>query len=160
MSVPFDLKAISQPVNAVMSAQDGSLWVGSEQGLYQFVGGGVKRYDWSDGSRHITVTALHVDSHGTIWVAREGSRLARFTNGRFISVPLPQSPPLRIRVITSDPSGAVWVSDFDFGVFRWQDGTLTRVFHDTLPEAAYSLYTDCGGRVWLGLADRVDARRS
>jgi signal transduction histidine kinase/ligand-binding sensor domain-containing protein len=155
LSVPFDVKAISQPVNAITSAKDGSVWVGSEEGLYQFAGGRVKRHDWSDGGRHITVTALHVDARGTIWVAGEGSRLARFTDGRFVSVPLPHSPPLRIRAITSDPSGAVWVSDFDWGVFQWQAGTLTPVFQGALPEAAYSLYTDRSGQVWLGLADRI-----
>jgi signal transduction histidine kinase/ligand-binding sensor domain-containing protein len=154
---PDDLESINKPVVAMTADQDGRVWVGTQTGLYQFTGNTSVRFDRRDGLPGVAIYAVHTDARGTVWAAGDQTGLIRReANGRFTAIPLPRNPSsLRIVALTSDRSGAIWLCDLDWGVFRWKDGQLTEVMPETTRRAAYSAMTDRSGRVWIGLVNRL-----
>jgi ligand-binding sensor domain-containing protein len=154
-SQPPALASVNRPVVAMTADKRGDVWAGTQTGLYHFSGASARRFDRRDGLPGVAIYALHTDDEGTLWAAGDQLGLVRRgADGSFTSIALPRSPPLRIVALTSDRSGALWLCDTDWGVFRWKDGRLTSV-PGTLQRAAYSAFTDSKGRVWIGLINRV-----
>ena len=55
-------------VNALVLDHKGFLWVGTENGLYRFLGTGFERFGPEHGIAELFIHALAVDANGTIWV--------------------------------------------------------------------------------------------
>ena len=140
-------------VAALAAAGDGSVWAITPAGLQQLTTGPDRR-GLTHGATIATQgsRALHVDRTGTLWVADDDRGLTRYRNGRLEPVPLPASAPLtRIRAITSDGDGHLWLGDLT-GIFELKDGALTNR-SSALPGArVITGQADSRGRVWFGFA--------
>lgn len=55
-------------VTATVQDADGVLWIGTENGLYQFDGARMRRYGVEQGLADLTVSDLHIDTTGLLWV--------------------------------------------------------------------------------------------
>jgi diguanylate cyclase (GGDEF)-like protein len=55
-------------VTALAQDADGLLWIGTENGLYQFDGARMRRYGVEQGLVEQTISDLHVDTTGLLWV--------------------------------------------------------------------------------------------
>ncbi len=153
--LPPAFEAVSQPVVAVARDRQGAVWAGTQNGLYRFDHRGLVKFDRADGLPGVSIYSLHVDAGGTLWAAGDHFGLARLEGRRFVAVPLPQTPSLRIVALASDRSGAIYLADVDRGAFRWKDGRLAELLPDAARRGALAALTDRHGRVWMGLAGGV-----
>jgi signal transduction histidine kinase/ligand-binding sensor domain-containing protein len=154
-SQPPELATISRPAVAVVRDTRGAVWAGTQNGLYRFTPEGRVRYDRDDGLPGVSIYALHVDVNGVVWAAGDHFGLARLERNRFVPVPLPPTPSLRIVALASDRAGTLYIGDADRGAFRWKDGILTDLLVGQSRKNAFAAITDRMGRVWLGTAAGV-----
>jgi signal transduction histidine kinase/ligand-binding sensor domain-containing protein len=130
--VPYDLHpslGLSKRwVLSILSARDGSLWIGTfDGGLYEWRGGEVI----SRVERGASVFAILEDAEGNIWASTRSGVIRRNGSGNFQGVPqLGRPPDTAWNVLAMDTQGAVWiVSD---ALYRYCKGTITRVL-ETAP---------------------------
>jgi ligand-binding sensor domain-containing protein/signal transduction histidine kinase len=145
---------ISDVILAVAADRDGSLWVGTPDGLNHLRGDKIESYTSADGLPDDFIRSLFVDHDGTLWVGtRRG--LAHRQNGHFTVLS-------RGDGLTSDLVGAMlrsssndlWVGTLD-GLVRIRDGKLT-VFTKTQGlsgNVITSLLEDTNHTIWVGTKD-------
>lgn len=141
-------------VRAVTAAEDGSIWAATDESLLQFSGKEQTRFDWGSRLPTRTIVALHRDPQtATLWIStNEG--LVRFASGRFQPFVMPGGLELyRVRSITTDKDGHLWLCDADRGVFRSTDRTLTSFDLIVANKPAATVYAARDGRVWIGLVN-------
>lgn len=148
--------AVSVPglVRAVEATSDGSIWAGTYDGVVQLSETAEQPVPPVAGMLG-TVTALHGDKHGRLWVATLDS-IGRYADGRFTALPLPASAAFSwVSALTTDLRGDLWICDMYRGIFRWRNGRLD--LFEALPaenrDTVYTVYTDAAGNVWIGFTD-------
>jgi signal transduction histidine kinase/ligand-binding sensor domain-containing protein len=133
-------------VRAIASTPDGSVWVATGHRLNQFAGDRTTAFA-VDGA-----IVLHTDRAGALWVVTSRT-VGRFVNGRLVSISPPPGVNLERTIsLTTDARGALWFCNFDDGLLRWQNGSLTR-FKDLTASGhrrCSFLLTDTRDRVWAG----------
>ena len=69
----------SRPYGSLRFVEDrtGAIWFGSDRGLARRRDGQFNRIDIDDSHKALTVTGLHVDGHGRLWVGTRGAGLYR-----------------------------------------------------------------------------------
>ncbi|HZI77875.1 MAG TPA: two-component regulator propeller domain-containing protein [Vicinamibacterales bacterium] len=145
----------SGPVHALVSAHDGSLWVGLGGG------GGIARID----KGHLTrfgreqgappgVNAMIEDRQGVVWAAaRRG--LFRFGDGRWTTVGTSEGyPGAEAFAIFEDRAGALWLGT-SAGVYRRSKTTFELVNRD---KNVQSLAEDASGAIWVTDSNHVIRR--
>lgn len=144
-------------VRALLADREGHIWVGTEDGLFRIQDGKVTPF--TDGSDSIgrSVTALHEDQAGGLWVATMSAGLSRRSetshgaDARFESVALASAPGHEIvRAIHEDDDGTLW--------FGTEAGRLFRQSGDKLIEHTVTVHSgaainamlrDRDGNLWL-----------
>jgi hypothetical protein len=144
-----DASDLSQPVRAVTAGREGSVWAGTDNGLYPIRRRTTTHFDRRDGLAALSIGALYTDHKGTIWVAADHGGIAQFKNGRFATIAGSQAKLKRVWAITGDEQDALWMCEVDAGLFRWSDGILNSFSAD--PEVGgrfcNAAVTDHAGRV-------------
>ena len=140
---------VDNQVLSLATAPDGTVWVGSSEGLSRFHGGSWNRYTGTG------VPTLAVVSDGTLWVGtpfggvlklnREGWHVYTTRNGLLNN---------KVSSLAIGPDGSVWVGSCDVrgGVSRY-DGTRWIRYgeHGELPDrCVQALAVTPGGRLWVG----------
>ncbi len=174
-----DQPIFARGVSAIARDRSGNLWLGTRgNGLVRFDPGSGRyttyTHDASDprSLNHDRVTALRVDSGGSVWVATDFglSRWEPATKDFTTFSPQPRSL-LQYRSIAEDGSGALWLATLSKGVQRFDPRTGTfRDFEAELSaahppghERVNSVHVDRAGTVWvatfrgLGKLDPRDA---
>ncbi len=140
---------LSNRLNGIAEASDGTLWLKSEQSdLFRFHEGRFQRMTNEDGLNGRYASKIYTDQNGEVWIgADEG---ISFVNGD-------QIKPFRENLIRGnidrifvESSGAVWYSDADSGnVYRYKEGEtrfiMKRYRTDFLP-----FHEDDEGTIWIG----------
>ena len=67
-------------------ARDGSMWVGTFNGVTRISSGKTTSWYARDGLASNHVTAFHQDASGTIWIGTHGGGMSRFKDGRFATI--------------------------------------------------------------------------
>jgi signal transduction histidine kinase/ligand-binding sensor domain-containing protein len=136
----------------ILEDRDGSVWIGTGNGLQRFRNGRFEVYTRADGLPDDDVTALFEDREGSLWLGTRSGSLAQLTDRTVASTHGP--PSLRFEPIESvceDPTGAFWFGT-RLGLTRWKDGverTFTQA--DGVPgERVYATYPAAGGEIWVG----------
>ena len=133
-------------VRAIASTPDGSVWVATGHRLNQFAGDRTRAFA-VDGA-----IVLHTDRAGSLWVVTPRA-VGRFVNGRLAPIAAPPGINLERTIsLTTDARGALWFCNFDDGVLRWENGSLTR-FTDLTASGhrrCSFLFTDTRDRIWAG----------
>jgi signal transduction histidine kinase/ligand-binding sensor domain-containing protein len=138
---------------SIVATRDGSLWIGSDEGLHR----------WRNGDRTIYRTRTHPalpddriqslfeDERGRVWVT--GLRgLAMFDNGAFTRIPTPHLG--YVFALTGDGDGGVWVSSFDQGVLHVAGGRVVqRLSWEEIggKGVGSGLASDTNGGVWIAM---------
>jgi len=145
---------ISDVILTVAADREGSLWIGTPDGLNRLRGDKIESYTSADGLPDDFIRSLFVDRDGTLWVGtRRG--LAHRQDGHFTVLS-------RADGLTSDLVGAMlrsssndlWVGTLD-GLVRIRDGKLT-VFtkaQGLSGNVITSLFEDTNHTIWVGTKD-------
>jgi ligand-binding sensor domain-containing protein len=141
------------PVSAILDDSDGTLWVGTVVGLFQFRDGHRRIFTTADGLPDNTVQRLFRDSRGTLWVATQRG-IARATDvgdEHFIAHPMPSDAAGRALVFFEAPAGTVWVGSAE-GLARVTGGpsVLLTASHGLPDEWIGAVEEDGMGHLWLG----------
>ncbi len=95
-------------VRALLEDRQGTIWVGTDNGLLRFVDGKFKRVDGMDGRPTIAVHAIAEDHLDRLWVG--GSRLLCFDRDQLREYRLPGvSSQNRVKSILETKDGTIWV---------------------------------------------------
>jgi signal transduction histidine kinase/ligand-binding sensor domain-containing protein len=141
---------------AVLAAKDGSVWVGSAQGLASLNNGQIRFYSLP-GAQGASVGALpHLqsltqDTRGRIWAFTD-REVAYLANDRFI--PVIATPGGVVYSSAADDAGIVWASDQNQGLIRLrEESVVERIPWARLGvrDVATALFPDpVQGGLWLG----------
>jgi len=158
-------------------SRDGSLWVGTVQGLVHLHQGKVDRFDGLSGD---VVTGIFEDREGNVWVSTLDG-LDRFREFAVPTIGVNQGlSNSAVYVLQATPDGAIWIATAD-GLNRWQNGHVsvyrkqnvsgqnerpgerelvinaraTEIANSGLRNTVYSLGHDDQGRLWAGSREGV-----
>ena len=161
-------------------SRDGSLWIGTVQGLLHLHQGRIDKFSVSDGLSSDIVTCFFEDREGDVWVGTQ-TGLDRFREFAIPTVSVSQglsSAAVDLLEATSD--GSIWIATAD-GLNRWQNGhvsvygrrnvpdrdgrasereriidaRVTEIENSGLRNTVYSLGHDDLGRLWVGSREGV-----
>ena len=140
-------------VRAVAGGENGT-FVATDESLLQFTSDRQIDFDWKNRLPNHTLIALHYDERSkTLWISTNQG-VVRLKAGMLSAFPTPGVGVLnRIRSITTDTEGRLWLCDVDRGVYRSTDSQLTNfvlVAHD---KAASTVLGTTDRRVWIGFLD-------
>ena len=109
-------------VRALLEAPDGTLWIGTEQGLLAWRDGHLD-LDPVPGLARRPVRALHRGAGGALWIGQLGGMARVEPDGRLV-VPEPgrEYPALTAFDFLPDPDGGLWIGS-DRGLVRYRDGS-------------------------------------
>ncbi|MHB8797731.1 MAG: ligand-binding sensor domain-containing diguanylate cyclase [Thermoanaerobaculia bacterium] len=161
------------PMNSVLAmaqAADGSLWMGTEEGLVRFDGAEFEVRDRGNTpsmDAH-NVQALCAEEDGTVWAGTYGAGLLRW-DGKTFSRPASEQEPDRsrpIRALARGGDGSIWIGTAG-GLERLVDGHRTRFAADPGLASAAVLAISPGRRgrlwvatvAWLGVVENGAFRR-
>jgi ligand-binding sensor domain-containing protein/signal transduction histidine kinase len=145
---------LSDVILTLAADRDGSLWIGTPDGLNHLRGRKIESYTSADGLPDDLVRSLFADDDGTLWVGtRRG--LAHREHGQFTV--LSQANGFKsdlIGAMLRSHSNDLWVGTLD-GLVRIRDGKLT-VFTKTQglsDDVITSLFEDTNRTLWVGTKD-------
>ena len=136
---------------AICPSRDGTLWLGSNNGLLRYQRGQCSRLGselYRSEVRCITETP-----DGALWLGMRGGGIARYQDGRFTQFLRPQGLPYEYAwALYGDASGSLWIGTPGSGLIRWRDGQFRRVTsRQGLPsDYICSIQADSQGCLWLG----------
>jgi signal transduction histidine kinase/ligand-binding sensor domain-containing protein len=139
-------------VRVLESLPDG-VWVGTSHGLSRVSASGRRGFTPAEGLPGSVVLTLQADRAGGLWVATERG-VARYSEGRFTSLPVGSSPIQRVFAMATPRPGDLWLRDFWFRLYHWRDGRMVDI--GEVPESfrrnVFALHADRHGNVWIGAA--------
>jgi ligand-binding sensor domain-containing protein/two-component sensor histidine kinase len=157
---------LSDIILTLAADRDGSLWIGTPDGLNHLQGGKIKSYTSADGLPDDFIRSLFSDKDGSLWIGtRRG--LAHWKDGRFTV--LSRTDVLKTDGLKSDLIGAMlrsssndlWVATLD-GLVRIRDGKLTTFTkaEGLSGNVITSLLEDTSHTLWVGTKDGGLSRSS
>jgi len=140
-------------VKALLSAGDGTLWLGTKSGLGVIEGGAFRWFLPSNGVPRLEMRALAEDRKGQIWVGGGDGVLYRVRNFRAEALVPPEmrsSQP--IWSLLADADGTIWAGTFRGGLLRYAGGKFTRITTEQgLQDNVICQLLDDGlGNLWMG----------
>ena len=146
-------------VRALTLGANGTAWAGTTTGLVELTGVTPRAHGTSRLVSPASVRALHTDRAGLVWAATDDG-LARVVEGRLVPT-FPAGPPMhRVRSISSDSRGNLWITDVVNGLMRLANGRLEAVAAAITDTGARPMFThvDHAERVWIAFSDGVVRR--
>ncbi|MBL7993664.1 MAG: hypothetical protein JNN25_19660 [Candidatus Kapabacteria bacterium] len=129
----------------LLSRSDGSLWVGTSEGLYQKIGGKTIRHSFNHAFSN-KIYCLREDRSGNIWAGT--STAAYKWDGKTMSADttLPN-----LESFLSDSKGNLWIGLSNKLICRKNITSDTLTKHEGLADdRIYSLLEDLEGNIWVG----------
>lgn len=103
-------------VTSLAFAEDGSLWIGTDDGLAQFTADGLRNIaEFSN----VSVTDLCIDEHGGLWISSIGNGLLHYREG-VVSAYTRENSPLptnMINQVCADYRGTLWINPHNGGLY-------------------------------------------
>jgi signal transduction histidine kinase/ligand-binding sensor domain-containing protein len=141
-------------VTGIAQTTDGYLWVSTLDGLARFDGERFKIFNAGNtpvlGSGRIRF--LFRGQGGVLWICIQEGEVIKFHDGRFTSLPLPESKDIRPATIqvAEDKAGGLWLSTEDGRVQRLVNGRWDEVSTNwgRASGTGYQVRADQKGRLW------------
>jgi signal transduction histidine kinase/ligand-binding sensor domain-containing protein len=148
-------------VDAVLAAQDGTVWVGGDGALDAIHQDGVlSSLQAGKGLPGNQVTSLLEDHAGRLWVGIDKT-MSTYKNGRFSRIDRPDGSPIGLVVgMTEDVGNNIWVETMGSPrtLSRIHDLKVQEAFPVPQMPAAREVAADPEGGIWLGLMNGDLAR--
>jgi len=138
-------------VRALLQASDGTVWIGTDEGVSHYDGRTFTNYEMKDGLAYQSVRSMLQDHSGDLWIGTELG-LSHLHKGVFVSDSAVQA--LRqdkIWALHEDKDGGLWIGTRNNGLFRFRNGLLThyRVTDGLASHSIYDIQEDRHGRFWM-----------
>jgi PAS domain S-box-containing protein len=160
-------------VYSITGESDGTLWIGSEKGLYRYADGALTNFYRHDqrnhreqqlaenpdivlpGLAHNWVNAVAIDPAGGIWAATDRA-LYHGLDGKFRAYTKAQGLPGNdFHTVICTRNGEIWASAPPYGVVRRHEGRWTTYRHgEALSSSkAVDIFEDADGAIWVTTED-------
>lgn len=151
----------ARSIRAALSDNNGSLWIGTDVGLYHCSDKRTKLYQKNNDLISAYVQGLDFDNHGKLWVGSMGGITIRNATEK-VGQKLPQDglPNANINVVKKAPNGIMWVGT-DYGITRFKPGEkeysvrLSRRW--LMDNEVRDIAFDKNGNAWVATANGVSA---
>jgi len=148
---------LGKPINAILAADGGVLWVGGVPGLWHSNGRGgfVRVAAPAEAMPVLAVQAMAQDGAGDLWVSFVRAGLFRYRNGRWQAnggfTTLPRTVPNYVYAMHRDPHGGLWLGYADNHVARLAgDSVMTLAAAQGLAVGNAHAFASDGERLWIG----------
>lgn len=140
-------------VNAITEDRSGSLWFGTEDGLYRLRDGEVSGFTDQDGLSSRNVRTLLEDREGNLWIGTYGGGIDQLSDGVF--TPYSMADGLSddfVWTVFEDVPGRMWVGTESGGLHRLQDGAISSFgrAQGLGDDTVRSIHRDRAGTLWVG----------
>lgn len=142
----------SNHVRALLERGDGSLWIGSNQGVSVYRDGRIVRhYDARDGLPEGNVYALYETAGGVLWIGTSSGMAMMRADGTLRAwAPKAEFPAVAAFDFLADADGSLWIAS-DRGLLHWRGERFLQFDHrHGLPNnRLFRLLEDDNGDFWL-----------
>jgi ligand-binding sensor domain-containing protein len=144
---------VSDAVNVIYPTRDGSVWIGTDNGLSVYKSGTWQTYTTKQGLAGDQVKAMVSDGRGALWVGT-AKGISVFDGAKWTSYTMAMDKCLSwndTKALAYDPrTKTIWaaVGEKDVNSFN---GTSWSVFME-IADGIMSIMTDSQSRVWFGMA--------
>lgn len=138
-------------IRAILQADDGALWIGTDEGISRFDGGRFLNYEMKNGLAYQSIRAMLLDRNGDLWIGTELG-LSHFHHGVFLRDSIVQAlRQEKIWALHQDKDGGLWIGTRNNGLFRFRGGSIThyRVADGLASPGIYDIQEDSSGRFWM-----------
>lgn len=138
-------------IRAFVESRDGSIWIGTDEGVSRWTGQGFKNYQMRDGLCYFSTRSLLEDREGDLWIGTDRG-VSRLRNGKFESNAVTEALRTeKVWAIHQDSDGGLWFGTRNGGLYRWRAGKLS---HFTTADglasnSIYELVEDGRGILWI-----------
>lgn len=143
-------EGLSSPPRSVLAASDGSLWIGTSDGLNCWQKPQITVYRPNGGPGQASIQSLFQDDHGQIWVTARGG-LYRFEQSKLGRV---SGVPGGYVWSMAGSADDLWISSVDQGLLHLREGHLVeRISWAMLGRSDFAsvlLHDPSTGGLWLG----------
>jgi len=146
-------------IRAVMETRDGSIWIGTDEGLSRWHDGALSSYREPEGLAYFSVRTLLEDSRGDVWIGTERG-VSRFSDGRFVQDDVTrQLRSQKVWAIHEDSHGGIWFGTRGSGLLRWRQGKLSSFStpRGLASDSIYQILEDRAGTLWLSGPNGISA---
>jgi signal transduction histidine kinase/ligand-binding sensor domain-containing protein len=135
-------------VRAVYQDGKGQIWIGTDNGLFQFLGDRIERIDNNNGMPPVAVHAIHEDHQGRLWAG--GSKLFCLDGSNYREYRLAgEGSQNRVKSLTQTRDGTMWVGTIG-GLYRMASGADSfRKVKETSGTVRFLKETS-DGTLWIG----------
>ena len=104
---------------AIWQDRRGALWFGTEQGLYLYRDGSLRRFTTDDGLSSDWVQGILETRDGSLWFATNGGGIVHYRDGEFTALTTAEGLANdAVRAVYEDDDGALWVGSEGGGLTR------------------------------------------
>lgn len=146
-------------VRAFLESRDGSVWIGTDEGITRWQEGRLTNYKEPQGLAYFSIRALANDRSGDVWIGTERG-LSHWHDGNFVQDAVTSRLRLeKIWAIHEDRDGGLWFGTRGAGLFRWRDGRLTEfgVAEGSVATSIYQILEDQRGTLWMSGPNAITA---
>lgn len=140
-------------VMAVAQTADSYLWLGTENGLFRFDGSTFSAFDRLNTPElgDNSITALHVDRNGVLWIGTAGRGIVQWKNGKFDRPEGQQRSSDSITGFYENASGQIWAGTDGNGVVVFSGAASKRYTTSSgLPDnSVFAVAGNAEGQLWL-----------
>ncbi|MGC1185855.1 MAG: two-component regulator propeller domain-containing protein [Candidatus Acidiferrales bacterium] len=146
-------------VRVFLESRDGSVWIGTDEGVSRWHDGKLTNYEMSDGLSYFSIRALLQDSRDDVWIGTEQG-VNRWHDGHFANDDVTRA--LRndkVWTIHEDRDRGLWFGTLGDGLFRWRDGKLTHFTTEQglASNSIYEILEDPRGTFWMSGPDGISS---
>lgn len=138
-------------VRALLETRDGSVWIGTDEGVSRWHDGALTNYREPQGLAYFSIRALLEDHSGDVWIGTERG-VSHWSRGRFVQDEVvARLRGEKIWSIHEDPEGGMWFGTRGAGLFRWRGGRLTSfgTAQGLASASIYQILEDGRGMFWM-----------
>lgn len=148
---PVDLGESMLDIHAFWQDNDGKIWIGSENGVFTYDCGKIRKEDaLNDSLTSKVVYALCGDAAGNIWIGSIGGGLDVFNPGTKQLRHVDELPSNNVNHIIIDDDDEIWVASYDGVVHFRHEGVRLYDDKDGLADNnARALAKDRSGNIWV-----------
>jgi len=146
-------------VRAILQGKDGSIWIGTDEGVSRWRPTGISNYQMHDGLCYFSIRSLLEDHHGDIWIGTDRG-VSRIHGEQFVADGATEAlKNEKVWAIHEDPDGGMWFGTRTGGLYRWRFGKLTRftTAQGLASNGVYELLEDRNGTLWMSGPQGISA---